>query len=746
MAAPLSGDPPQLTDINWRIVSGTDFKKITWRREQPLSEESPVHGSTVQTGILQTEVKKESSHPGISDLHKILSPRRFHAATSQTLLNVRKRLGHLSKIPGPAVIEAIALSRAVSIILNFVFPNGRSLKGKSQALKFTWRLETVLEGSRQSMSALHSLLRSSRKPRFSKRDVIEFTARYDGREWQIDAIDFDAALSLWLSAYPKRLLGASNSVDKHPTDWLSGISQSKVRHRRILGDTSPPLKNEASETQGEKASTRYIGLGEETRTNTVLRDLSCWTNDPRVRELSENLMSTGPNDFPTKEEGHGIDLDLIVGFTGLLNSDGQGSDSSDNMQRKGMRATPPDHHDHGMPLFVHATGSLPSILSYHIFSAFMWAISPHINPYVFSRSTVEDAEQFHVGEFSSTWSLPTLRNGPLNKLVHDVSETELLTGEDVLLCAIPPFSSRGLLHNDSMLSLLIERARDFEVEHNWSQAKEIYLSLLQLDLDPRRLDRFCYSVVVEILEFLFLMLDAVHDGGFHQSSDDPNLEPEPRSLMNTVNDIIDALQARRILVTAIERLGYLYEQQKRDGRFHHVLERLHEVSKSFLRLCKAHCVNKGICELQRYIKRGEETVPSVMQIPHTDLQLKSLLGFSRVHEYACDGFERWVSPLDLENNESAGQADVFGWTPLHYAAVFLNDDPFMSLLKMARKDAISQHKLCDRSGKTPLHYAATCDDERLQVLIDNKDIARIATNIKHVTGQRPFTAQCDMDS
>ncbi|KAK3312638.1 hypothetical protein B0H66DRAFT_484763, partial [Apodospora peruviana] len=84
-----------------------------------------------------------------------------------------------------------------------------------------------------------------------------------------------------------------------------------------------------------------------------------------------------------------------------------------------------------------------------------------------------------------------------------------------------------------------------------------------------------------------------------------------------------------------------------------------------------------------------------------------------------DGEEELVVVNDEDGNTDVRNADIFGWTALHYAATGSNPTTLMGVLQQARDDPQPIHEWKDRFKRSPIHVAALCGNvESLKAMLD----------------------------
>lgn len=144
------------------------------------------------------------------------------AGLVQEALNIRRRLGQLTRWPGEAEEYSIGLSKSMSAVLDILLPESK---------EFIWPLTIQLEGLSTQTIKLKAL---NNKPRPWSRD-----ASCPGQCWSMDATQIDAVLSLWLFYIKKRRVILSKKQETKGTnkdgDWLQQGVEQRRQVSRLLG-------------------------------------------------------------------------------------------------------------------------------------------------------------------------------------------------------------------------------------------------------------------------------------------------------------------------------------------------------------------------------------------------------------------------------------------------------------------------------------------------------------------------------
>lgn len=722
-----SAKPHALPTIqtHWRILTKPD---------------KPKHRILGRLGYMDPEPEENASE-ALTELASDGMPTHLFPRESQMLLKIRRRLGHLTKCPGVASKEAVALSRAISRVLDEFWSE------ETVYHTFEWKLDTIVGDNTFDMITLQA-----------KKEMESKNGKKEHCSWVIHSPDIDAILSLWMASYTGSKAGTAKDDDELSSDWLMKRASITVNYQRILGEN--PQNSEES-------------TGASMRTDFLTRDLTWWVSDPRIPagyEQTDETQTMEQLKVNANERTSSSGPELIIGFNGV---DGQRDyrdcvrpaddgkverQTTDVGTKKGpttffAKSTAREEHAEpikstnsddgfGVPILINSNAPLATILAHHLFSAFMWAISELIPSDSFHEATVEDSDQFIVADFERSWGRPTLRNRRMMKIVRDIERFGLGSTEDILLSIIPPLSTRGILPNEKMVDLLLEKAKGCEPLHDWQQASEIYKRILDLHMDPRRGDRISYVIVVELIEFLFLAKEAVDDR--KDRGDPPSGNKQARSLTDAVTGITERLLSHTLLLDVVQKLRWFYGKQCRQRKFNSLFPQ-YEIPTSTPTAVKT----QKALELPQ--GGGSDRAPD-RRSPAKDIstpteELFSLVKFSIYHSYATMQSAQKPNADEIfkKKENLAADPDIFGWSPLHYATVGDDNDVFKRV-RQSSEPIHAHHELLDKSGRTPLHYAAMYKPKRIEELADTPEALKTAASVKGRDGTLPIhcAARYDM--
>ncbi|KAK2803455.1 hypothetical protein FQN51_003562 [Onygenales sp. PD_10] len=367
-------------------------------------------------------------------------------------------------------------------------------------------------------------------------------------------------------------------------------------------------------------------------------------------EMLKRDLAWWVDDMLAYEESRELSVAATIGFHGL--------------KQEGVSQTPRNIEE----LSIISRGPLPTILAQHLFTSFVWSISKYLPQDALSSADIEDRDRFIPHRIADSYQFPKLRNRKLLHIVQVSESVGLGTAKDIFLCLIPPLSSQLLLPNEEILDLVHHSANKLEKGHNWKQAAEIYDAWLDTVIYSQKEERYNYAVVIAVIDFLLQATDP-----FMKDTTEAVMHKGASVVKEIVKKIVDKLNSQHLLRLAWRLLNF-YEAQHRDSAFKNLIPK----------------------ELQDEVSKGKTVIPL------DSIDNLRLLRFSPAHSRACKG-----GSYDPRSDHEETQADLFGWTPIHYYAAAAKDEDI-------RGDSITRpHHKADRLGRTPCHYAAMSGCKKL---------------------------------
>ncbi|KAK4149537.1 hypothetical protein C8A00DRAFT_18785 [Chaetomidium leptoderma] len=598
--------------------------------------------------IIPVEKPKNTAAPGD---HTDARNSRAHQA-----MLMRRDLGALAKWRGPASAEAVALARAIEMVMD-------TLVGPERGTDIlTWHLTS-------SSCGVH--------------EPVTFRAVRESRSrglWKASPDEIEAALSLWLYSVCHR------EKNQEETAYGSGS---------WLGGATWPQSKRAP----GKRSLILLGSLD---ARILERDLGWWLPDSsftKVLELSEKSKSHNMDyvvDAPLEVEAH-----RVVGFAQNAIDDPP-TDIDVCLYRTQRQVGYTKHDiDRQSTLAVDAHSDLKTLYAHHIFSAFMWAVAAAI-------AESEDVLGAHIlGEAEirtflartgphqhASWDTDTFRNEKLSALVRDIETTGLGSVDDIYFGILPPLSAWNLLPPvHAILKRGLELGHELEQRRGWRGAGSTYVRLLKRTaLFPRdNSTDIASEATVLVMEFLRVLTETAK---LWQSQLFDDMEIS-ELLMFT--KWVKARAAAYNDPAIFPRLMGLYERQGRAWK----CDLLVGDNASYPAIKPPefgfHALHQAACDDD--IDEADARDMSYPN-PKAGLDAQDFLGWTAIHyAVACGSDSAFDSLLKLRADVNA--QDVRRRTPLHYA-YRQDDEQVVRELLRAGADINAR----DTDGMTPLHDAA----------------------------------------
>jgi len=508
------GDAPENSKHHemFYFVLPSDCPESSEGETGPEETEGPgLRDATVERPKATSPSKKPESRT--SHNAEIRGP-RFEAASSQQLLRVRDRLSNLCLWTSQATETAVSLVQSVELFMNTFLIS----KSEETFKKFNWVISTINP----------SLPDSS--PSKGLDFIVIPVSRSDGN-WTVDLGKVDAALSLWMATIEAKLLLEKRAIVNHPPGEAG---------------TGVPATRKTSEWRRIKAATGmkldfYRILGTDFEDGVLKRDL-CWWVDELFAEQDSI-------DSPDRKSD---DIDLVIGFSGRPGT-------LDPRRNKGGTAL--------KDLGVISSAFLPVILAQHMFTSFMWNIAPRLPKNCFRSGytnkqqnvEIEASDSFNPYEFAKTWHRPKLRHPQLIKIARQMETNGLGSISQSLFCMIPALSFHDLLPNHAVLKILPKVGRG----QGWEETAHCYNQLLETNIraDEHKKERFCYSVVVDAMDFLYVASEPYS----HSIVPPPELDVELKTLATKL--------ASSKFAPITQSLAPIYDLQHRRRAFRSIFKR-----------------------------------------------------------------------------------------------------------------------------------------------------------------------------
>ncbi|RYP43916.1 hypothetical protein DL768_009575 [Monosporascus sp. mg162] len=416
-----------------------------------------------------------------------------------------------------------------------------------------------------------------------------------------------------------------------------------------------------------KPSLQLLG----SHTAALYRDLQWWMPDGPVRVIGVEVdNSKSKTDSGTME----VEAHRVVGFTSNPKSLSFPDISVHRYRRKSLGSP-----RRGSSLAVESFSPLTTLYAQYMFAAFMWAAAKMMEKPLEDGVDVRPAQSSNASGDSALQPI-ALQSSRLSKMAQDIQTTGLGSLEEIYLAVIPPLSARDRLPRaDAIVEWTREQARSHEQLGHWKDAADVYMQLFRTAETFPAGDDIVTKATALLVEYLKAVTDAIElrKAQLFEERDIQELE----QLKSELDAKLQTGCGSRILA---DLMG-LHDVQGRSWQC------------SFVKKSKAI--------------KGENTK----------------LKFTSLHKAAC------FDDLNIErtiDSARANERDIFGWTPLHYAAVKASSATLQKLLTY-RADVNAQ----DIRRRTPLHYACWHDDDSTvrSLLQEGAEM-----NIRDIDGMAPI--------
>ena len=469
---------------------------------------------------------------------------------AQQALDLRVRLGRLTKWTGPKHQEAIKLANSIETALERLNLSLDSELGERYAVVLV--VDTYL-----TMPPICTR---------GSQEEVELYLNKTRDKWKVDDAQLEALLSLisyhvwaaehetWNTGETDRLepWGQRTKEQSHENSrsigWLRAKAPKSRIYAKVVGKSSPKL----------------------------ISDLCWWISDTeqvlkKARTIYTRGGARGFADFTDPLSDAEVKCDKVgrpaLGF--YVNDETSGENSMVATQRLSWRElTCP-----GIFCFWECKERQVFIL--HLFSTFIWATAPYLSASQFYPAAVT-CPTAATGTMSIVERLDlqmvqfNIKSDKIETLVQELQSTALATSEEIYQILIPPLSHFEKLPNEAMADHCFERLIELEVSLRWFATFRGYSYLLDQVRLREAQDRFVNRVAAMFFE---LLLRVNEDPGpfSYESQDEEALEWFTEQLREFVKDkkflkailsIKDILASRWYLPTdncarlVLEKVGF----------------------------------------------------------------------------------------------------------------------------------------------------------------------------------------------
>ena len=466
---------------------------------------------------------------------------------AQQALDLRVRLGQLTRWTGAKSQEAINLSNSIEAALERLSPQ--------LPAEYGGRCAVVLQ------------VNTYRNIPHAFREEVELYIFKDGDRWKVNDAYLEALLSLvsysaWVAERNRtyreeidrgKILAHLNSSgisiekqsieDYQSTGWLRAKAPEMQIYHRVLGKSSPKL----------------------------LSDLFWWTSST---EVLHKVKAAG-----TCKE------DMVAVPRGFCFEDGSDSEANSDkvveLHALGFDVNGETSKEFGtITIQIHVRRALTFPDSFwssectkqqafilHLFSTFMWATMEFIvsaSQFHPTTVTIKPSGCWYGASFTeisriidhNTLSLPRLESDKIESLVQELQSTGLGTSEEVYRVLIPPLSYFDKLPNEAVADWCNERLIGLESSYHYL-APVGYVDLLEKVQHREVQDRFAKRAAALVVGFLLRVID---DPKYKELSYRDNLyNKRLRELLNTI--------ANKSVLKAVLSLEHIIARQRKQKNY-----------------------------------------------------------------------------------------------------------------------------------------------------------------------------------
>ncbi|KAF2450262.1 hypothetical protein P171DRAFT_438940 [Karstenula rhodostoma CBS 690.94] len=394
-------------------------------------------------------------------------------------------------------------------------------------------------------------------------------------------------------------------------------------------------------------------LGNDLEDDKLKRDLSWWIDELIADKSDDTTIHNASEDTWFCSKAREEEVDLIIGFNG-----------------RGY------------------IGLLPLVMAKHMFTSFMWTVFEQL-PGNCLRPGYADTEHdieikgrhtFDLHGIENTWHRSTLRHKRLTNLVRELEKNGLGKYIDILLCMIPALSSKDPLPNHVMFRLIPPLRQG----QSWTAITRAYSSLLRTKIRTSLPELFCYNVVIGVMDCL----------QFASEPYDSHVQPQ-KELGYELQRLIGQLKS--------PRYRQIYAIQRRWTQFEEIFNQYGTPSPS-------------ISDIISIVSGAEMRInkqPNIFSDPPGLIDINfciANLGFSKTFkDYALLERENAFTGSSLKD---ANLPDIFGWYPLHYAALSKDERRIRRIFRsLLDRESLDIHTLHDKAKRILLHVAMTAGND-----------------------------------
>lgn len=371
-----------------------------------------------------------------------------------------------------------------------------------------------------------------------------------------------------------------------------------------------------------------------------------------------------------------------------------------------------DQDDSQFSLAAVSDAPIGLLFAQDMFSSFMWAVAETISRENIARlmgpATVQQVEDA-TSTGNDAWKSFTLKNPTLSKIVQGIQRTGLGSQEEIYLSIIPPLSAYGKLPDPS--AVVVQLAREEAKKQEWAgqfeRAAEVYLWAFHACMSFGHEHTIGIKASIAMTEFI-RAISITAEEREHQSH---IVESSTRlkEIRSRLADVLIQSSSRPVL----DMLARMYDLQCRDEGCDGWMLKTEAIFQSVHTLDLRNSELLCRTELHEAVIHGEQELDHFQihsaSVYYHHLQTKDIFGWTPLH-YAARLKDKKSFDTLLLSHADVNSTDIAGWTPLHYIiwTRCAQPDIWRSLLQY-NVDPNAQ----GQDGWTPLHCAAIRNDVKM---------------------------------